>query len=243
MPAPRWLARANRRLTNRVLGRVAPRLPGFGVVIHTGRRTGRQYRTPVNVFRHGQAYVVALTYGSGAEWVRNVLASSGCALQTRGRTVELVGPRIVHDPHQRMVPAPVRVPLRLLDVTEFLELWPGQRGPAQEQQEQRRQDNMYAVVRDNQYDPARLAQGQAQLDEFQALHDRQVGALGTLVVDAGNDRWITINVWDSEEHAAAALPGLIPQVQRLIEPQLARPSQLIAAGRVRVNTLTPHQAG
>ena len=102
---------------------------------------------------------------------------------------------------------------------------------------------MYAVVRENQYDPARLADGQAQLEEFQAIHDRQPGTLGTLVVDAGNHRWITINLWDAQEHATAALPGLVPQVQRLIEPLLAKPSQLIAAGPVTVNTLTAHQAG
>ena len=102
---------------------------------------------------------------------------------------------------------------------------------------------MYAVVRDNQYDPAKLAEGQAQLEAFQALHDRQPGALGTLTVDAGNHRWITINLWGSQEHASAALPGLVPEVQRLIEPLLAEPSRLIAAGPVRVNTLTAHQVG
>jgi hypothetical protein len=96
---------------------------------------------------------------------------------------------------------------------------------------------LYAVVRDNQYDPSKLAEGQAALDEFQALHDRQVGSLGTLIIDAGNDRWITINVWESQEQAMAALPGLVPEVERLIEPVLAAPSQLIVAGPVRVDTL------
>ena len=38
-------------------------LPGFGVVEHAGRRSGRRYRTPVNVFRPGASYVIALTYG------------------------------------------------------------------------------------------------------------------------------------------------------------------------------------
>src|SRR5918912_1928810 len=102
---------------------------------------------------------------------------------------------------------------------------------------------MYAVIRVNQYDPAKLAQEQAQLDEFQALHDRQPGALGTLVVDAGDNRWITINLWDSQEHATAALPGLVPEVQRLVEPLLARPSQLVAAGSVTLNPLSAEKAG
>jgi hypothetical protein len=98
---------------------------------------------------------------------------------------------------------------------------------------------LYAVVRDNQYDPAKLAAGQAPLEAFQALHDRQPGALGTLIVDAGNDHWITINLWASQEQAMAALPQLAPEVQRLVEPVLAAPSQLIASGPVRLNTVTP----
>jgi deazaflavin-dependent oxidoreductase (nitroreductase family) len=122
MPAPRWLARFNRRVTNRFLGRMATRLPGFGVVVHEGRKSGRQYRTPVNVFRRGDGYVIALTYGPGAEWVRNVLASGGCALETRGRTVRLTRPRLFHDEQRRAVPAAVRMVLGLAQVSHFLEL-------------------------------------------------------------------------------------------------------------------------
>lgn len=98
---------------------------------------------------------------------------------------------------------------------------------------------MYAVVRVNQYNAARLANAQAQLDEFQALHDRQRGALGTLIVDAGDQRWITINLWQSQAEAMAALPTLVPEVQRVVEPLLAAPSELIGAGLVRLNTLNP----
>lgn len=127
MPAPRWLARVNRRVTNRVLGRVAPRLPGFGVVVHTGRASRREYRTPVNVFRRGDAYVFALTYGADAQWVRNVLANGGCALLTRGRRLELARPRLFHDPDRLAMPRPVRMVLHLLDVADFLELWPAGR--------------------------------------------------------------------------------------------------------------------
>ena len=122
MPAPRWLARVNRRVGNPVLGRVANRLPGFGVVLHTGRTSHRQYRTPVNVFRRGDAYVIALTYGADSQWARNVLANGGCALLTRGRRLDLAGPRLFRDPARRAVPWPVRVVLRLLDVADFLEL-------------------------------------------------------------------------------------------------------------------------
>ena len=132
MPAPRWLARFNRRVTNRILGPLAPHLPGFGVVVHIGRKTRRGYRTPVNVFRRGDGYVVALTYGPEAEWVRNVLASGGCTLETRGRRLRLTRPRIVHDERRRSVPSPVRLLLGRVGVSDFLELKLGDRGVDQE---------------------------------------------------------------------------------------------------------------
>ena len=132
MPAPRWLARVNRRVTNRLLGPLAPYLPGFGVVVHTGRKTHRRYRTPVNVFRRADGYVIALTYGPDAEWVRNVLAGGGCTLETRGRTLRLTRPRLFHDEWRRSVPAPVRLILGLGNVSDFLELKldDGAAGPA-----------------------------------------------------------------------------------------------------------------
>jgi deazaflavin-dependent oxidoreductase (nitroreductase family) len=120
MPAPRWMAKVNRRVTNRVTGTFAPRLPGFGVVLHEGRRSGRRYRTPVNVFRAPGGYVVALTYGVESDWVRNVVAGGGCELLWRGRRVRCSSPRIVHDETRRGVPPPVRIPLRLLGVADFL---------------------------------------------------------------------------------------------------------------------------
>jgi deazaflavin-dependent oxidoreductase (nitroreductase family) len=122
MALGRRMATFNRHVTNRLLGGVATRLPGFGVVLHVGRRSGRRYRTPVNVFRTPHGYLLALTYGAGAEWVRNVLAANGCELVTRGRTVRLVNPRLFRDDRRARMPIPVRVVLRLARVSEFLEL-------------------------------------------------------------------------------------------------------------------------
>jgi len=50
MPLPESVAVLNRRFTNRLTGSVADRLPGFAILIHTGRRSGTGYRTLVNVF-------------------------------------------------------------------------------------------------------------------------------------------------------------------------------------------------
>lgn len=122
MVIPRSIARFNRVITNRISSVVAGWLPGFGIVEHAGRRSGRLYRTPVNVFRTWDGYVIALTYGPNTDWVKNVLAAGGCSVEVRGRRVRLAAPRIVHDADRRSAPPVVRQILAVLDVTEFLHL-------------------------------------------------------------------------------------------------------------------------
>src|SRR3954469_16090042 len=122
MPIPRAVGRLNKVGLNRVTRHLAPWLPGFGVVVHRGRRSGREYRTPVNVFPTDRGYLFALTYGSDVDWVRNVLAAGSCQLQTRGRTVALVAPRLFHDEQRHGIRPVERQVLRLLGVADFLAL-------------------------------------------------------------------------------------------------------------------------
>lgn len=116
------MARFNKKVTNRITGPFAARLPGFAVVIHVGRVSGRRYRTPVNLFRRGDDYVFVLTYGAEADWVKNVEASGACDVETRGRTVRLLEPRLLTDPVRQPAPGPLRPILRLLGVDEFLSM-------------------------------------------------------------------------------------------------------------------------
>jgi deazaflavin-dependent oxidoreductase (nitroreductase family) len=120
MALPRRLAKFNRVVTNRVLGPFTRYLPGFGVVSHVGRRSGRTYRTPVNLYRRRDGYVIALVYGADSQWVRNVLAAGGADVETRGRRVRLVGPEVLRDPTRCLVPKPVRGALRVVNVDEFM---------------------------------------------------------------------------------------------------------------------------
>ena len=124
MPIPKVVGQWNKAGLNRLTRHIAPWMPGFGVIVHRGRRSGGRYQTPVNVFRAGNGYVIALTYGRDSEWVKNVQAAGGCVVQTRGRHIRLVHPEVIHDPSQRMMPWPVRLILRLIDVTDFLVLEP-----------------------------------------------------------------------------------------------------------------------
>jgi deazaflavin-dependent oxidoreductase (nitroreductase family) len=124
MALPRTLARLNKIGLNRVTTRLAPVVPGFGVVVHQGRRSGRRYQTPVNVFESGSGYVIALTYGPDSDWVRNVLAAGRCELRTGGRTVALTAPRLYRDEERRHIRPAERAVLRALGVADFLSLEP-----------------------------------------------------------------------------------------------------------------------
>jgi len=80
------------------------------------------YETPINVFRRSNGYVVALTYGAGADWVRNVIAAGVCDLITHSRRMLVVVSHIQHDEQLLPVPAIVRPILRLIHVADFLHL-------------------------------------------------------------------------------------------------------------------------
>jgi deazaflavin-dependent oxidoreductase (nitroreductase family) len=118
----RWVAAFNLAVTNRITSRFADRLPGFGIVTHVGRKSGTVYRTPVNVFRAPEGFLIALTYGRESEWVKNVMAAGGCQLETHGVRRLLSAPTIVHDPTRQRFPLPVRMVLRLIGANDFMQL-------------------------------------------------------------------------------------------------------------------------
>jgi deazaflavin-dependent oxidoreductase (nitroreductase family) len=123
VPLPDRLARINRQVTNPIMRTFAGRVPGFAIVVHRGRRTGREYYTPVNAFRSPGGFVIALTYGPDRDWVRNVLAAGGCTLKWQGRRRRLDHPTVRQDDDVLLlVPLLVRPMLRLLRVSGALTL-------------------------------------------------------------------------------------------------------------------------
>jgi deazaflavin-dependent oxidoreductase (nitroreductase family) len=119
---PRWVAAFNLVVTNRITGPFATSLPGFGVITHIGRKSGRTFRTPVNVFRVPAGFAIALTYGPKSQWVQNVLAAGGAELETRCTRYHLSSATVVHDPTGQQFPLPVRIALRILGATDFLQV-------------------------------------------------------------------------------------------------------------------------
>lgn len=119
MPLPAPMATFNKRVTNRVTRLVAGHLPGFGIIIHQGRRSGRIYRTPVNVFRRYGGFDFALTYGEG-DWVHNVIHAGTATLITRGAEHQISNPYVMENRRSIRIPLLVRAILRVIRVDSFL---------------------------------------------------------------------------------------------------------------------------
>jgi len=69
--------------------------PLWAVVHHRGRKTGRELTVPVAVRATSEAFLVALPWGPGTNWARNVLAAGGCVVRWRGADHRVTAPRLV----------------------------------------------------------------------------------------------------------------------------------------------------
>jgi deazaflavin-dependent oxidoreductase (nitroreductase family) len=111
------------RLINPVARRFAGVMPGFGLLTYRGRKTGRDYKLPVNVFEIGAHFIFVLTYGSESQWVKNILAAGECDMRVRGRDVHLVEPELITNPPWELIPWPARlIERRVAGVSEFLRM-------------------------------------------------------------------------------------------------------------------------
>jgi deazaflavin-dependent oxidoreductase (nitroreductase family) len=91
MPLPRLLAHINKRVFNPVEVRRGAR----PVLIHTGRSSGKTYRTPLDAHRLPDGYLFIPLYGPRTDWVKNVLTAQAARLSIDGHEIELQSPRLV----------------------------------------------------------------------------------------------------------------------------------------------------
>ncbi|NIA25014.1 MAG: nitroreductase family deazaflavin-dependent oxidoreductase [Gammaproteobacteria bacterium] len=123
MLLPKSLAKFNRHVTNKVVGPIAKVMPLLGVVHHVGRKSGRQYTTPVTAIAHHGEFVIPLTYGRDTDWVKNVVAAGGCHFETRGRIMEMSDPQFLPTGEGlRAMPTLFHLVLARLEVEDFLRL-------------------------------------------------------------------------------------------------------------------------
>ncbi|MFC3244074.1 nitroreductase family deazaflavin-dependent oxidoreductase [Gordonia humi] len=95
MRVPRFVARANKFVTNPIQGLWAGRIAPWAVVEHIGRVSDNRYETPVLAYVDDGRLSIALNYGADADWVRNVLAAGRFTLVRRGRRLDVAGLRVI----------------------------------------------------------------------------------------------------------------------------------------------------
>jgi hypothetical protein len=111
----RWLAKINIAVTNRITSLFAGWLPGFCILTHIGRESGKVYQTPVNVFQtHLQQRLRVVE--------ERARSRRGCELNTRAEKYRLSAPKVVRDPTRRRFPIPVRLVLTLVGADEYMEM-------------------------------------------------------------------------------------------------------------------------
>jgi deazaflavin-dependent oxidoreductase (nitroreductase family) len=127
-PHARRLIRAVARVVNPLVLRFAGgrHTPVLGVLHHRGRRTGREYATPLGIRpAAGGGFVMPLTFGEAASWYRNIRAAGRCVITWRGSDHTVAGPVIVDGATALPAfPRYERLALRLIGVHQFVWLRP-----------------------------------------------------------------------------------------------------------------------
>jgi deazaflavin-dependent oxidoreductase (nitroreductase family) len=95
----------------------------FSIVQHVGRRSGKQYETPIIVAPLRDGFMIELTYGPDVDWHKNVLAAGGCTIVRRGQeyAINRIEP-VDSETGLAAFPPSQRLVLRLLRRTHFEKL-------------------------------------------------------------------------------------------------------------------------
>lgn len=72
-------------------------MPGAyaSVIRHVGRTSGREYETPIGAIAVEDGFVVALPYGTSADWLKNLLVSGSAAVVNEGSNYRIDQPEVV----------------------------------------------------------------------------------------------------------------------------------------------------
>jgi deazaflavin-dependent oxidoreductase (nitroreductase family) len=121
MPLPHAIARTNRYWINPLARTIGPRVPPFLLLHHTGRKSGKDFTTPVWAFRQPDGFLIVLTYGPCTDWLRNLQAAETCTATYRGQTWRLTDPEVRYgDPTAQPLPWLVGRVVRAIGVEDIL---------------------------------------------------------------------------------------------------------------------------
>jgi deazaflavin-dependent oxidoreductase (nitroreductase family) len=87
---------SNKYLLNPLMSTLAGRKYWYAAAIrHTGRKSGKQYSTPVGVERVQDGFVIPLAYGTQVDWLKNVIAVGRATISVKGETYDVTQPEVI----------------------------------------------------------------------------------------------------------------------------------------------------
>jgi deazaflavin-dependent oxidoreductase (nitroreductase family) len=118
------MRRFNKRALNPVMLKLAGRPHWYAArVEHVGRRSGRPYATPVVATRVPGGYAIALPYGTGVDWCRNLQAAGDGVIVLDGQRHMVTDPQVVSSAAiQDELPDRMRLATRVYGFTDWLRL-------------------------------------------------------------------------------------------------------------------------
>jgi EmrB/QacA subfamily drug resistance transporter/deazaflavin-dependent oxidoreductase (nitroreductase family) len=122
-PRARRVVRSAARVVNPLVLFVAGRrwMPVVGILYHRGRRTGREYATPIGMRPLGDGFVIPRTFSDNAAWYQNIKAAGEGRVTYLGRHYRVVEPEVVGYATARPAfPRYERAQFRLIGINEYL---------------------------------------------------------------------------------------------------------------------------
>jgi deazaflavin-dependent oxidoreductase (nitroreductase family) len=87
---------SNKYLLNPLVRTRAGRKNGYAAAIaHTGRKSGKQYSTPVGAERVQDGFIIPLGYGTQVDWLQNVIAAGRATISANGETHDVTEPEVI----------------------------------------------------------------------------------------------------------------------------------------------------
>ncbi len=129
MDVGRWLSRRFRillkyTLNPMTLGLTKAGIGPLSIVRHVGRRSGKQYATPLLLAPIAGGFVAELTYGPNVDWFQNVMAAGRCTIVRGGKEIAIdrIEPMDA-DAGRQAFPLAARIGLRILRRHDYVHMY------------------------------------------------------------------------------------------------------------------------
>ena len=124
-PRARRVVRFAARFVNPLVLLIAGRrwMPVVGILRHRGRRSGREYATPIGMRPLGDGFVIPRTFSDNSAWYQNVKAAGEGRITYLGRNYRVVEPEVVDYATARSAfPRYELAQFRLIGINEYMRL-------------------------------------------------------------------------------------------------------------------------